>query len=103
LYSTLFVTLHDRHCTEYISRTVFVPCLPMIKQVTNQLKQYCYISKRTITFNNVSFMNIYRHSCPALHIILCFKYRLYGTCTDVLLKGTAQFVHLCVCGHLMYM
>lgn len=41
-------------------------------------------------------MNIYKYSCPALHIILCFKYRLYGTCTDVLLKGKAQFVNLCV-------
>jgi len=49
LYSTLFVTLYDCHCTDYISRTVFVPCLPMIKQVTNRLTQYCYISKRTIT------------------------------------------------------
>jgi hypothetical protein len=86
LYSTedLVVTMYGGHCTDYISRTIFVPCLPMIKQVTYQLKQYCYISRRTIIFNSTSFMNIYDHSCPALHIILCSKCRLYGICTDFL-------------------
>lgn len=101
LYSTLCVTLHDSHCTVYISRTIFVPCLPMIKQVTYQLKQSCYISKITIIFNNVSFMNMYEHGCPALHIILCSNvdFRHLHWCSF----KRKSLICPPVCGHLMYM